>query len=150
MITKTHTNSLTEKLERDYKEALKAYRKAQTLRKAGYIFAKQLPDVLTELGWYAFSHNNDDTYYLETWVMEATKADEVINKLRLLGVYGMKPKYKGGNTWSYTCAMMIEGKELTIMIDGGSKPPQCRIEETREMTEVITYKAICPETDEEY
>ena len=38
---------------------------------------------------------------------------------------------------------------LVIKVDGGSMPPNCRIEETKELKEIITYKAICPETGEE-
>lgn len=143
------TNRIVEKINRDYQSALKVYKVARDFRRAGTEVATQLPDFLTSINWYTFRQDGENQFYLETWVLEEDEGDILRNGLKHFGAYGMTPKFNSTNHWCYSCTIMVGENEVKIVVDGGSKPPECRIEEFRETREVITYKAICPETGEE-
>ena len=147
--TKTITK-LDEKLNKEYTESLERHKRMVVKRKEGKEIIKQLPEGFADMRWYAFSKLEDGKWYLETWGIEEKEADEFIKQLKLMGIYGLKSIYRAyNNDWQYTGSFAVDGVEIVIKIDGGSKPPNCRIEETKEMKEVITYKAICEETEEE-
>ena len=143
-------NVLIQKLNKDVAVAHKAHKEAIQRRIEGTGLVNQLPDFITSIGWWAFQKREDDKWYLETNLIDDDKGDELVRQLKLWGVFGMKSHYQSfNNKWYFDCSVMIGNIELTIKVDGGSMPPNCRIEEIKEMKEVITYKAICPETGEE-
>jgi len=147
--TKTIT-TLEEKLNQEYIESLKRHKLIVAKRKEGKELIRHLPEGFADMRWYSFQKLEDNKWYLETWGMKAEEADEFIKQLKIMGIYGVKSKYRSfDNSWQYTGSFGINGVELVVKIDGGSKPQNCRIEETREMKEVITYKAICEDTEEE-
>jgi len=115
--------------------------------------AKELSNILTEylleIDWYKFEKQEENEWYLETYGLGEKEADKLILQLKLEGIYGLKSTFRRTNTWYYTGSLRIGDDVFTIMVDGGSTPPACRIEETNEFKEVITYKAICEETGEE-
>ena len=124
------------------KESLLAYREAKEV-------VKQMPDSLPDMNLYLFKKLEDKMWYLETWDLSDEVADELIEQLKVMGIYGIHSKFKGGTSWEYKGSFMAGDIEIVIKVDGGSKPPNCRIEETREWKEIITTKAICEETEEE-
>jgi len=147
--TKTITK-LEEKLNGEYAESLKSHKLMVAKRKEGKKIIKQLPEGFADMRWYAFQKLEDNKWYLETWGMEEKEADEFIKKIKVMGIYGLKSSYRAyNNSWQYTGSFAVDGIEIVIKIDGGSKPPNCRVEEHKEFKEVITYKAICEETEEE-
>ena len=149
MTTETKINTLLEKVEQDYRRALDVYKEARRFRIKSKEIISQLPDFITEHRWYSFKEDGDG-FYLETYVLDEPEADDIIKKLKLSGIFGLKPTFKtSSGGWYYKGSLMIGEFEVTIMVDGGSSPPNCRIEETKETREVTTYKAICPETGEE-
>jgi len=144
------SNTLIEKLNKDVAIAHKQHKDALQIRVEGTKIVNELPDFITSIDWYVFRKQYKNEWYLETFIVGEETGDELVKLLKLWGVFRMKPHYKAfNNTWCFECSAMIGDIELTIKIDGGSKPPNCTIEETKEMKEVITYKAICPETGEE-
>jgi len=141
---------LDQKLNEEYADSLKRHKLMVAKRKEGKEIIKHLPEGFADMRWYSFQKLEDKQWCLETWGMNEKEADEFILKLKLLGIYGLKSTYRSfNNSWVYKGVFGINGVELVIKIDGGSKPQNCRIEETKEVKEVITYKAICEETEEE-
>ncbi len=150
MTTTKTTTALEQKLKEEYADSLKSHKLIVAKRKEGKEIIKHLPEGFADMRWYAFRKLEEGKWYLETWGMEKEEADEFIKELTLLGIYGLKSTYRRfNNSWEYRGSFGVNGVELVGKIDGGSKPQNCRIEENREMKEVITYKAICEETEEE-
>jgi len=150
MKRKPSTNTLIRKMDKAVAEAYKTHKEAIATRKEGTAIAEQLPGFITSIDWYSLRKLNEKKWYLETWCLDAKIGDDLIRQLKIWGAVGMKSKYHPlTNAWEFKCSAMVEDIELTIKIDGGSKPPNCRIEESKEMKEVITYKAICEETGDE-
>lgn len=151
MKKKQSTNTLIRKMDKDVAEARKDYNKRLATRKEGTEIAKQLPGFITSIGWYAFRKEAKGEWYLETWSTSDEEGDKLIRQLKIWGMQKLKSKFAGGlsNRWQFEGVIMVGDIELTIRIDGGSKPPNCTIEEIKEFKEVITYKAICEETGEE-
>ena len=109
-----------------------------------------MPEGLADINWYVFRKLEPNKWYLETWVMSEEDADKLIENLKTMGVIALPSKHSSlTNTWEYTGYLIIDELEITIRIDGGSKPPNCRIEETKEFKEVITYKSICDDIEVE-
>jgi len=147
--TKTITK-LEEKLNGEYAESLKRHKLMVTKHKEGKELIQHLPQGFADMRWYSFQKLEDNKWYLETWGMPEVEADEFIKEIKLLGIHGLKSTYRSfNNSWEYRGSFGINGVELVIKVDGGSKPQNCRIEEHKELKEVITYKAICEETGEE-
>ncbi len=133
-----------------YTEAVKTHKTLVAEHKKGEDLIKQMPRELLDINWYDFRQLEPGKWYLETWGMPGAEGDDFIKELKMMGVHGIKSTYRAfANSWEYKGLFAVDGVEIVVKIDGGSKPPNCRIEETREMTEVITYKAICEETEEE-
>ena len=150
MVTEQKVNSLIALAESKFKEAQKAFNKAAlSLDKAREI-APLLPDIILEQSWYLFRETETKKWYMETWFLKEDEADALIKQLKIAGVYGIKAKFNSYNKgWTYTGNFIVGEDEIEVKVDGGSKPPQCRIEEIKEFKEVTTYKAICDETGEE-
>lgn len=145
-----HKNTLMAMLDKGLADAGEAYQEARDRLIEGWPLANKLPEFLTATRWWVFTKTDENKWYMETNVIDATEGDELVRQLRLWGVYGLKSDFKTySNAWTYRCTAMIGDIELSIKVDGGSKPANCRIEETVEMREVTVYKAICPETGEE-
>jgi len=148
MATKTE-NPLLEKLVKDCTNAREALQKALSNYEQAKEFCNLLPEVITGHDWYFFRQDEPGKWYMETWCLDEEKADTFIKELKIVGVYGFHSKFINSNCWHYTGSFVIGDNEFTVKVDGGSKPPLCRIEETKEWKEVISYKAICDETGEE-
>ena len=146
---KPQTNALLEKAEGDYRKAQEELERALLIYQQTKEIIPLMPEEILSQRWYAFRQTEPDKWYLETWCLEETEADMFIKQLKLAGVYGFHSKFATSNRWHYTGSFAIDSHEFTIKVDGGSKPPLCRIEETKEWKEVISYKAICEETGEE-
>lgn len=141
---------LEQKLDKVYAESLKRHKLIVAARKEAKPIIEQMPDKLANRDWWQFKKLDEDKWHLETFGLSEQEADELIKELKIVGVYGIKSTYKRySNAWAYKGSITLGGIEVEIEVDGGSTPPNCRIEETREMKEVITYKAICEETEEE-
>ncbi len=150
MTTKTVT-ALEELLNSDHASKLKDYRGILARRKEAIPIIRQMPPALANIAWFTFLKLSDHTWFLDTWVLSDTKeADAIIKELKIIGIHGLKSAYRNfSNSWTYNGSIQIGAITINIRVDGGSKPPNCRIEETLEMKEVITYKAICEDTEEE-
>jgi len=75
--------------------------------------------------------------------------EKFVKELKKWGVMGFTSTHsQNSNRWSYTGEIMVDGVLTKIKVDGGEKPPSCRIEESTEYREVKVYKAICEETGE--
>ena len=149
MTTEVKVNRLTEKAERAHTWAKKQLENAiESLE-----WAKELSNILDgyllEVNWYRFEKQEKNEWYLETYGLEEEEADKLIHQLKIDGIYGLKSTFRRSNSWYYKGSFRVGDDVFTIMIDGGSKPPACRIEETKEFKAVITYKAVCEETGEE-
>ena len=149
MTTEVKVNRLTEKAERACTEAKRQLVNAVE----GLEWAKELSSILAEylleVDWYRFEKQEKNEWYLETHGLEEREADKLIHQLKIDGIYGLKSTFRRSNSWYYKGSFRVGDDVFTIMIDGGSKPPACRIEETKEFKAVITYKAVCEETGEE-
>ena len=142
------------KLEEKAKADLEGAKRYLERAKENLVIASELssllPHEILNIDWYIIRKNDTDKYYLETGILDNKIADKYIKILKLVGVQQITSRFKSyQNKWYYKGIMAVNGKEVEIMIDGGSKPPACRIEEQKEWKEVITYKAICKETEEE-
>jgi len=152
MVTETQkqTNPLVELAERRLKSAQADVAKATLVLKKAKQMISLLPSILLEQEWYTFYQEETNKWYMETWRMDASDADEVVKQLKIAGVCNIKARFRHfDQSWEYTGSFMAGNDEIVVKIDGGNKPLNCRIEETREVKEVITYKAICEETEEE-
>lgn len=148
-IQKPQTNALLEKVEKDCRRARKELKEVLLIRQQVREIIPLMPEAILNQQWYVFRQTEANKWYMETWCLEEEEADTFIKQLKLAGVYGFHSKFKDSNRWHYTGSFAIDGHEFTVKVDGGSQPPHCRIVETREMKEVVTYKAICEETEEE-
>ena len=147
---RANTTKLEERLNSDHASKLKEYRTILARRKEALPIIKQMPAELANMDWWLFRKQGDGVWFLDSWFLGEKEADAMIHQLKLLGIHGLKSTYRNNiNKWEYRGSIRIENTIIKIRVDGGSKPPNCRIEETREMKEVITYKAICEETEEE-
>ena len=146
---KPQLNSLLEKVEKDCREARKKLEEVLLIRQQAREIIPLMPEAILNQQWYAFYQTEVNKWYMETWGLEEEKADTFIKQLKLAGVYGFHSKFAASKRWHYTGSFAIDSHEFTVKVDGGSKPPLCRIEETKEWKEVISYKAICEETGEE-
>jgi len=148
--TQKQTNSLVELIEGRLKQAQEDVTKTTLLLEKAKQITPFLPGLLLEQRWYTFHQLGVNKWYMETWDINASDADKIIEQLKIAGVHSIKARFKPwSQSWEYAGYFMAGNDEITIKIDGGNKPPNCRIEETREVKEVITYKAICNETEEE-
>ncbi len=149
MTTKAITK-LEERLNSDHSDKLKEYREILARRKEALPIIKQMPSELANMDWWLFRKLEDDKWYLDSWYVSVEKGDAMIKQLKLIGIHGLKSTYRTSiNRWEYKGSLKVGDTIVDIRIDGGSKPPNCRIEETKEWKEVTTYKAICDETEEE-
>ncbi len=143
------TNTITkleQNLKDEYKLSLKDHKKIVAKYKQGKELIKQMPEELANMDWYFFRKLDSTKWYLETTVLSEEEANQVMDNLRPMGVIALPSNHNEWNDrWQYTGYLILDGLELVIKIDGGSKPPDCRIEEIRKMEEVITYKAHCPD-----
>ena len=149
MTTEVKVNRLMEKAARDCARVERQLIEARETLKLSKELSNILPEYLLEVDWYQLKRREENEYYMETYCLMEKEADKLIHQLKLDGIYGLKSTFRRNNSWSYTGSFRVGDDVFTIMIDGGSKPPACRIEETKEFKEVITYKAICEETGEE-
>ena len=143
--TKTITK-LEQMLTGEYKQSLKEHKLVVAKRKEGKDIISQMPEGLANIDWYTFRKSGPNKWYLETMMVSEEDANKLIDNLKAMGIIALPSKHlEWNNRWQYTGYLIMDGIEVTVKIDGGSKPPNCRIEETREVREVVTYKAICPD-----
>ena len=143
---------LEERLNSDHASKLKDYREIMARRKEAVPIIKQMPPDLANMEWWLFKkqEGEDNVWFLDSWYLGEEEADAIIDQLKLMGIHGLKSTYRNSiNRWEYKGSIKVGDTIINIRVDGGSKPPNCRIEETRDMKEVITYKAICEETEGE-
>ena len=131
-----------ERAQNDLVKATLAYNEAKRI-------VPFMPKVLFNQSWYIFHRIGPGEWYLETACMTEDSADKLIRQLKLSGVYGITSKLTTSNRWHYTGSFVAGGDVVTIKVDGGSKPPACRVVRCVEKREVVVYKAICEETEEE-
>lgn len=146
---KPQTNALLEKVECDYKNAQEELKRTVLVCRQAKKLIPLIPEVILRQPYYIFRQTEPGKWYLETLCLDEEKANALVKQLKLAGVYGFRSKFAGSKRWHYTGSFMAGNDEIVVMVDGGSKPPLCRIEETKEWKEIITYKAICEETEEE-
>lgn len=109
-----------------------------------------LPKSVLNQNWYVFRRDGNHQWYMETWGMKPGEADALVTQLKILGVCSIKSHFNQYNqSWCYEGSFLSGEDTMTVRVDGGSKPSACRVEEIKEVKEVITYKAICEETGEE-
>ena len=143
-------NMLIKKLDGVLSQRRKEYLGAKLMRTEVVELSKQLPDFITSIDWYICTKREEKKWYLETLIVAEDEGDTLVRELKIWGAYGMKSHYKAfNNSWYFDCSAMVGDTEIIIKVDGGSKPPNCTIEEIKEVKEVITYKAVCAETGEE-
>ena len=142
---------LEERLNSDHASKLKDYRDILARRKEAIPIIKQMPPELANIDWWTFLKLDENKWFLDTWCLGNVKeADSIIKQLKIIGIHGLKSAYRNfNNSWTYHGSNQIGAITIDIRVDGGSKPQNCRIEEHKEMKEVITFKAICEETEEE-
>ena len=150
MTTAKTVTKLEERLNSDHASKLKDYREILTRRKEAIPIIELMPTELANMDWWLFRKQDGGDWFLDSWYLDEKVADAMIKQLKIIGMQGLKSAYRNfNNTWTYRGSIQIGDITVSVRIDGGSKPPNCRIEETREWKEVSTYKAICEETEEE-
>ena len=143
------TNTITkleQKLNGEHKLSTRDHKRLIAKHKEGIAIIQQMPKGLADMDWYVFRKLDVNKWYLETWGMDEKNADKLIKKLKGMGVIALPSKHHTfTNTWEYKGYLLLDGAEVVVKVDGGSKPQNCTIEEIRETKEVITYKAHCPD-----
>lgn len=146
MTTTKPITKLEQSLNDEYNLSLENHKRIVAKRKEGKELIRQMPPELADIDWYFFTKMDTNKWYLETTVLSKQEADKLMDNLRPMGILALPSKHLDwNNRWQYTGYLILGDVEITIKIDGGSKPPNCWIEELREMKEVITYKAHCPD-----
>ncbi len=137
---------LEQKLAEEYKLSLREHKRIVAKRKEGKDIISQMPEGLADIDWYTFRKLDTNKWYLETMAVSEEEANKLIKELKTMGIIALPSKHQEwDNRWQYTGYLVMDGIEVVVKIDGGSKPPNCTIEEVREVKEVVTYKAICPD-----
>lgn len=148
-LEKTRSDTLLDKVAAECKRAQDELDEATLAYNEAKRIVPLMPKVLLDQSWYIFRCTEPGKWYMETMCMGEESADEFIRQLRLAGVYGFTSKFVSSNRWYYVGSFAAGGDIVTIRVDGGSKPPACRVEKCVEMREVVTYKAFCGDTEEE-
>lgn len=149
-ITEKELTLLESKADKDWRAAVQSLKEATAKRKLAKEIAPLLPPAVANTSFWQFSKEGINKYYLETWMLPTDKADALVKELKIAGVQGFKATHKQfTDAWCYTGEIAVDAIIITIKVDGGSQPPSCRVEETREVREVTVYKAYCEETGEE-
>ena len=137
---------LEQMLTGEYRVSLKAHKRVVAKRKEGKGIIDQMPKGLANIDWYTFKKLAPNKWYLETMMVSEEEANKLIDNLKIMGIIALPSKHLvWSNRWQYTGYLIMNGIEVVVKIDGGSKPSNCRIEEIRKVEEVVTYKAICPD-----
>ena len=117
-------NKLEQKLNEEYKLSLKEHKRIVAKRKEGKAIIEQMPDGLANLDWYCFKKLAPNKWYLETMMVSEEAANKLIGELKAMGIIALPSKHlEWNNKWQYTGYLVMDGIEVVVKIDGGSKPP---------------------------
>jgi len=138
------SNELIKQVGRQYRSRFKFAEEArEAVIKAAEI-SSLLPESITNANWYRFFKRYDGSWHLETSILTEGEADNLIKACKIFGIQGIISEYISAvNRWHYSAKFNLGGNEIYLMIDGGSPPAGCRLEEHREWKEVVTYEVIC-------
>ena len=142
-------SELVKQIGQDYRKAfMNVKEKRLAVVKAGEL-SKLLPEAITETDWYTLYKRYDGVWWLETSLLDKEEADRLIRECKLFGIQGITSSFNTYNQrWKYRAEFTLGKSTIILLVDGGSPPEDCRIEEKREWKEVITYEAICEKTGE--
>lgn len=137
---------LEEQVNQEYAVLLKRQKNQRQEFKDKMELLPKLPARLLDRKWDYF-FNSGAYWYLGARPSSTEEADSIKNNIP----YTWTPSFnKHNNTWEYTATLILADKTtIQIHVEGGSKPPTCKVVAKKEWKEVITYESICDGTEVE-
>ena len=106
---------------------------------------QKLPPSLLNEDWFFLLKTSTNKWYLETPRFSKEEADAFKERIPYPWIPRYLPFY---NKWQFKALLKLKDIEVELCVDGGSKPQNCQVIETKEWKEVSTFKSICEDPED--